>query len=154
MSNLFGDLTLEESIQLLSTNYIGRLGFISAAAPFITPITYFYDAEAHCILSYSSEGHKISALRKSNSVALQVDEIRTIQNWKSVLLHGNFEELQGANAKFNLHRFAQGVQETIAHKEGVGPKFISDFSGRLTKSLPIVFRININEVSGKYRDGK
>lgn len=155
MKTIFGTLGSDECLKLLSQNYIGRLAFISGATPYITPITYYYDAQEKCVLSYSSEGHKVKAMRKSGSVALQIDEIHNIQDWRSVLVHGNYEELKGSTAKFYLHKFALGVQETIAEKEGSGPKFISDFSSRLTqKSIPIVYRIIINDISGKFRDGK
>ena len=155
MKTIFGELEAEECLKLLGNNYIGYLAFISGATPYITPITYYYYPEEHCLLSYSSEGHKIDAMRKANAVALQVDEIHNIQDWRSVLVHGKFEELQGITAKFYLHKFAQGVQETIGRKEGSGPKFISDFSTRLTQSkLPIVYRIVISDIAGKFRDGK
>lgn len=155
MQTIFGTLDVEECNKLLSNNYIGRLAFISGANPFITPITYFYDVNENCILSYSSEGHKIDAMRKSKIVALQVDDIHTIQDWRSVMVHGEFEELKGSTAKHYLHKFAEGVQETIAKKEGTGAKFISDFSSRLTqKGIPIVYRIKLIEMSGKCRDGK
>ncbi|MCW5517177.1 pyridoxamine 5'-phosphate oxidase family protein [Muriicola sp. Z0-33] len=155
MHSIFGTLETEACIKLLKDNYIGRLAFNSGATPYITPITYYYDAKENCILSYSTEGHKIAAMRKLNLVALQVDQIDTIQNWRSVLIHGNFEELKGSTAKYYLHKFAEGVQETIAKTEGSGAKFISDFSSRLTqKGIPIVYRIIINDISGKFRDGK
>lgn len=155
MQAIFGTLELDECIKLLSDNYIGRIAFISGKNPFITPITYYYDAKENFILSYSTEGHKIDAMRKSKIVALQVDEINTIQNWRSVMAHGVFEELEGSTAKYYLHKFAEGVQETIAKKEGTGVKFISDFSSRLTqKGIPIVYRIVLTDISGKCRDGK
>lgn len=155
MDTIFKDLQSEKCISLLSSNYIGRLAFISGKNPYITPITFHYDADSKSILSYSTEGHKIDAMKMNTAVALQVDEISSIQDWKSVLVHGTFEELQGSTAKQYLHKFAQGVQATIAEKEGSGPKFISDFSSRLTqKGMPIMYRIIINDISGKFRSGK
>ncbi|PWL37357.1 flavin mononucleotide-binding protein [Flagellimonas aquimarina] len=153
MKEAIKNLKISDCLQLLNENYIGRLGFISHSSPHITPITYFHDAEEKSILSYSTEGHKINAMRKFPSVSLQVDEINTIQNWKSVLIHGRFEELQGSTAKKYLRKFSNGVQETIAKKIGESPKFISDFSSRLSeRKLPVVYRVNINDISGKYRE--
>ncbi|WP_298930878.1 pyridoxamine 5'-phosphate oxidase family protein [uncultured Allomuricauda sp.] len=153
MKEVIRDLKMDECLELLGENYIGRLGFIARSSPYITPITYFYDAEEKSILSYSTEGLKIDAMRKFPSVSLQVDEISTIQNWKSVLIHGEFEELQGSTAKKYLRKFSLGVQETIAKKVHESPKFISDFSSRLSeRKLPIVYRIHINDISGRYRE--
>lgn len=153
MNEIIKNLKLADCLELLGQNYIGRLAFISGKSPSITPITYFHDAEEKCILSYSAEGYKIDAMRKYAEVSLQVDQIDNLQNWKSVLVHGNYEELKGSTAKKYLHRFAEGVQETIAKKEGASPKFISDFSSRLTqRKIPVVYRILISDISGKYRE--
>lgn len=155
MKETIRDLKMDECLELLGKNYIGRLGFISQSNPYITPITYFHDAEEKSILSYSTEGYKIDAMRKFSSVSFQIDEINTIQNWKSVLIHGKFEELHGSTAKKYLRKFSLGVQETIAKKVDESPKFISDFSSRLSeRKLPIVYRIQINDISGKYRESQ
>lgn len=147
------DLKISECIELLGRNYIGRLSYISHGDPYIVPITYFHDAEEKGILSYASEGHKIEAMRRYENVAFQVDEIKSIQDWRSVQVHGSFEELHGSMAKNYLHRFAEGVKNTITKQKGVTPKFIKDFSSRLQeRGISIVYRISINDISGKYRN--
>lgn len=98
-------------------------------------------------------GHKIEAMRISGSVALQVDDIESIQHWRSVLVHGIFEEFDGSTAKKYLHRFAEGVQVTVTRKKDTNPKFIQDFSSRLQeRGIPIMYRITINDITGKFRD--
>lgn len=142
-----------ECLELLGENYIGRLAYISWGTPHINPITYYHDAEEKCILSYSAPGFKIDAMEKQGSVAFQVDDIRSIQQWRSVLIQGRFEQLEGSTAKMHLHRFSEGVQRTIAQKEGEAPKFIKDFSSRLQeREIPIVYRIHITDIVGKFRE--
>ena len=140
-------------LKLLDSKYIGRLAYISGKSPYIVPVTYFRDPEEQCILGYSAKGHKIDALKENGAVALQVDDIQSIQQWRSVLVHGQFEELNGSTAKKYVHKFAEGVQNTIVKANGAKPKFIQDFTSRLQKgSIPIVYRIHIAEITGKYRD--
>lgn len=147
------DLEQEECLELLGHNYLGHLGYISGKDPFVIPITYFHDTEEGCILSYSSNGQKIDAMRKYENVCLQVEQITSIQDWKSVQIHGIFEELEGSTAKKYIHKFAQGVQDTIERMKGKKPKFIGDFSSRLQKrKLPIVYRIKITGITGKIRE--
>ncbi len=147
------NMETSECLKLLGDNYIGRLAYISGRTPHINPITYFHDAEEKCILSYSAPGYKIEAMEKHGWVALQVDDIRSIQQWRSVLVQGRFEQLEGSTAKKHLHRFAEGVQRTIAPKEGEAPKFIKDFSSRLQeREIPIVYRIHITDIVGKFRE--
>ena len=147
------NLEKSDCLALLGENYIGRLAFVVGENPFINPITYFYDAVENSILSYSAPGYKIEAMRKHQSVAFQVDDIKSIQQWRSVLVHGEFEQLEGSTAKNYLHRFSEGVQHTITERENGTPKFIQDFSSRLQKrGIPIVYRIRITDVVGKYRE--
>jgi len=146
------DLELKECLELLGKNYLGHLGYISGKSPFVTPVTYFHDAEERSIISYATTGHKITAMRKYDLVALQVQQVQSIQDWSSVQIHGNYEELQGSAAKKYLHKFAQGVQRTIERIKGEKPKFIGDFSSRLQeREMPIVYRIHIRSISGKIK---
>ena len=116
------------------------------------PITFYYDPDTHSITSYSSEGHKIQEMRKNTAVCLGVDEIASIANWKSVLVQGTFEELSRIDAKHMLHEFSDGVKKVIATLYGEHPKYISEFSAKIdAEEAPIVFRININELTGKLR---
>ena len=147
------DLTKKECLQLLTENYIGLLAYIDQGNPEIIPITYFYDPERHSIITYSGEGGKIEAMRKNSSVSFQVDEITALDNWKSVLLYGEFEELSGIDAKHLLHEFSEGVKKVILKKEDASPQFISEFSSKVnTDSIAVVYRINISEIKGKRRD--
>lgn len=146
---------LEESEcnKLLNSKYIGRLAYISGKTPYVVPVTYFHDAEENCIISYSAKGHKIDAMKQHEDVAFQIDDIKSIQKWRSVLVHGCFEELEGSTAKKYVHKFAEGVQTAIARTNSAKPKFIQDFTSRLQKgTIPIVYRIRISEITGKYRN--
>ncbi len=147
------NLHMDGCLEVLANNYVGRLGYIYGQGPFIIPITYYHDPEEKCIISYAAEGHKLFAMRQYNKIALQVDEITTIQNWRSVLVQGRYEELEGSDAKFYLHKFAMGVQDVLATKDKETPKFIKDFSSKLdTRGLPIVYRMHIDDISGKIRE--
>jgi nitroimidazol reductase NimA-like FMN-containing flavoprotein (pyridoxamine 5'-phosphate oxidase superfamily) len=145
------NLDQQECAALLADNYIGYLGYISNNSPFIVPITYFYDGKKTIII-YSSEGNKINAMRKNNNVSLQVSKIKNIDNWDSVLAHGNFEELSGIDAKQSLHEFADGIKNLILRKEELNLHFIGEFSSKINKEeIPIVGKITINEFTGKTR---
>ncbi len=68
--------------------------------------------QRHRIISYSSEGHKIHGpCVKTRQVSLCVDEIDSVNNWRSVMVHGEFEEVAGPDAKKLLHQFADGVKK-------------------------------------------
>ncbi len=147
------NLQRKTSLDILCKNYIGRLAYISNGKPYLIPITYYYDDDNNCIISYTSEGHKIESMRINQTVSLQVDEITSVNRWRSVLVHGLFEELEQIDAKFQLHVFAQGVKKVIAERDEENPQFIGEFSSKLTgEGSPVVYRIKIQEITAKQRE--
>jgi len=137
---------------LLSENYIGHLAYIYNNSPYVIPITYYYDDSTNALIGYSGNGHKINALRINNEVSVEVSEINSVNNWKSVVTHGTYREFLGSASKFNLHKFSEGVKEIIKTKEGKDLKFLSEFSSKIYKEgSPIVFKIDIEEITGRER---
>jgi len=146
------DLTEHESTHILETNYIGYLSFLWKNKPYVVPITYYYSAEDHCIISYSGEGHKINAMRINNAVSMGVTQIKSLNSWQSLLVHGKFEELEGTHAKQELHKFAVGIKKILLVKENKDHQLISDFSSKITSNdVPVVYRIKVLDITGKSR---
>ncbi|WP_158976664.1 pyridoxamine 5'-phosphate oxidase family protein [Cellulophaga sp. L1A9] len=152
-SNKMTDLSKSQSISILIQNYFGNLGVISQNIPYVIPITYYFDKEEGSIISYTADGLKLKAMRKNKHVSLAVQEITSVNNWQSVLVHGTFEELTGIDAKQKLHEFSEGVKKLIFEKENKEAEFISEFSNKsYSKGIPTVFRINITEITGKRKE--
>ncbi|WP_323789578.1 pyridoxamine 5'-phosphate oxidase family protein [Psychroserpens sp.] len=137
---------------LLSQNYIGHLSYIFNNKPYVIPITYFYDSTTDSIIGYSGKGHKIKAMRMNRVVSMEVSEVDSVNNWKSVLVQGIYHEFEGSTAVMNLHKFIHGVKETIRNIEGKDLNYISDFSSKIYKEgPPVVFNIEIEELFGRLR---
>ncbi|MDW5290880.1 pyridoxamine 5'-phosphate oxidase family protein [Formosa sp. PL04] len=137
---------------ILENNYIGHLGYIYHDRPYIVPITYFFNKENNSIICYSGEGHKMNAMRENHMVSLQVEEIQSIDNWKSVLAHGIFKQHFGSDAKSYLHKFSLGIKDVIMEKEFKKVDFVNEFSSKIkTDDVPTVFIIKIEEITGKMR---
>ncbi len=147
------DLSEKRIVKFLGSNCVGCLGFIAHKSPHVLPVTYYYDPEHHQIVSYSMEGHKIGAMREYPQVSLLVFEQDSMTSWRSVLVHGVFEELRQIDAKFHLKEFSEGVQKILKQRGEADKKFIEEFSSKAdTGGIPIVYRIRIVDWSGKYRD--
>ena len=142
----------EECHLLLQNNYIGHLAYIYQNHPYMVPMTYFFDQKLNSIICYSAEGHKINAMRKNDRVSFEVTEIESVHNWKSVLVHGNYEEVSGNEIKLKLHDFSMGVKNIIMQRENRELNFISEFSSKIYKNdLPIAFMVKIEDITGKGR---
>ncbi|WP_111707320.1 pyridoxamine 5'-phosphate oxidase family protein [Lutibacter citreus] len=149
------NLKKSECLKILNNNYIGHLGYIYKNLPFVIPITYNYDKKNIIIIAYTGEGHKTQALRLNSSVALEIAEIQSIDEWKSILVQGTFEEFKGPDAKYYLHKFSNNVKKLITEKEKKELHFIPQFSDKTHfEAIPIVYHINIQKITGKERKSK
>lgn len=145
-------LNSEQIREVLRNQYIGSLAFIWHQHPFVLPITYYFDEGANCLISYSTEGHKVLAMRENPAVSLGVYEMASPMQWKSVLVHGRFEELRQTDAKVYLHRFVEGIRKLISPKDARTRTFLDGFSSAdQATGMPVVFRIKIADYTGKYR---
>ncbi|MDO7171111.1 pyridoxamine 5'-phosphate oxidase family protein [Mariniflexile sp. AS56] len=138
---------------ILENNYVGQLGYVYQNRPFVVPITYYFDKERNAVICYSGDGHKMKAMRKNKDVCLQISDINTVNDWKSVLVHGKFEQQFGSNAKACLHQFSLGVKDLIMEKEKAVLDFIHEFSSKVSdEGHAVVFLIEIEEMTGKKRN--
>ncbi|TXE07718.1 flavin mononucleotide-binding protein [Gelidibacter salicanalis] len=147
-------ITLEakESKFVLENNYLGHLSYIYQNRPYVVPITYYYDTAKNVIICYSGEGHKMQAMRQNNRVAMNVIDVAALTKWKSVTIHGIFEQLFASEAKSYLHDFSLGIKALVEEKELKELSFISEFSSKMVnENLPMIFIIKIDEITGKLR---
>ena len=84
-------LSEENARQLLRSHHFARLACVVNGDPYVVPINYKFENDF--IYCHSLPGMKIDGLRKHPRACLQVDEIRSELNWKSVLAFGNYEEV-------------------------------------------------------------
>ena len=149
---MYNNLEEKESLLVLKNDYLGHLSYIYRKRPFVVPITYFYDANRNVVICYSAEGHKMNAMRKNKQVALSVVDVDGLTKWKSVMVHGEFEQLFGTDSKAYLHDFSLGIKELVEKKELKELSFISEFSSKLVnENVPMIFIIKIEEITGKMR---
>jgi nitroimidazol reductase NimA-like FMN-containing flavoprotein (pyridoxamine 5'-phosphate oxidase superfamily) len=144
----------DECYKIIDENYVGHLGYLSGITPFVIPITYYLNTDDKSIICYSEKGHKIDAMRNNKIVTLEIENIKSVNNWKTVLIQGQYEELDGSTAKYHLHKFSKGIKARVLKEEKISIESINQFSSKINKgkSIPVVFRINIEDISGKQRE--
>jgi len=132
-----------EAKALLSSAKIGRLGCVDNGEPYVVPINYVF--EDGSIYSHSLPGRKIDALRAHPRACLQVDEIEDDFNWRSVLAHGDFEEIRvPADRRVVLNKL-------LARFPSLTP--VESVMARDASSPDsIVFRIRVDLITGVSED--
>jgi hypothetical protein len=146
-----GELSMNQINNLLSSQVIGRLACCDGKFPYIIPMTYTYDGEY--IFGQTNEGRKLDIMRKNPNVAFQVDSCLDIFNWQSVIVYGQFEEInddEGSYAKNILVKKVMPLmtESCVHHHEHslVDEKdTLTDNRFKLT-----FFKISINEKTGRF----
>jgi nitroimidazol reductase NimA-like FMN-containing flavoprotein (pyridoxamine 5'-phosphate oxidase superfamily) len=94
---MLGTLSEEQIEDLLKSLPVGRIGCYAGGITYIVPVNYVYDGIY--IYAHSAEGMKIDMMRKNPDVCFETDAIIDLQNWKSVIAWGKFEEITNIQEK-------------------------------------------------------
>lgn len=129
--------------ELLSRQFVLRLGCHAGGEIYVVPVAYAWDGAA--IFAFSYDGRKLSAMRSDPDVCVEVDSVEHFGSWRSVIGWGRFEELEGderARAKEVLaSRFAPHLKDPESRK-------------RLARAMaddppPVLFRVLLTKVTGR-----
>src|SRR4051794_27195849 len=90
---MLGSLQHREIEEVLTSQLVGRIGCHSNGETYVVPISYAYDG--NYIYCHTEEGKKITIMRQNPRICFQVEEMKNMANWKTVIVQGEFEELKG-----------------------------------------------------------
>ena len=162
-----GQMNKSQIEDFLKSQVAGRLGCTDGDKVYVVPITFAYDNG--CIYGHTKDGLKVRMMRKNPTVCFETDWIQDLSNWKSVIAHGIYEELDKSEANKGLDILMDNVMSTLERKttssrsqtnENFGKlkriafehSFLSPFTHSANKEISgiVVYRIRISEMSGKF----
>ncbi|MEO7042035.1 MAG: pyridoxamine 5'-phosphate oxidase family protein, partial [Gemmatimonadaceae bacterium] len=82
------ELSRLEIEEILARNHVGRIAFTLHDRVDIEPIHYVFDAG--WIYGRTSQGTKLSTIEHHRWVAFEVDEVKELFHWRSVVIKGAF----------------------------------------------------------------
>src|SRR5579859_1472215 len=94
---MVGELNRDEMDQLLYSEIVGRIGCQLNGQTYVIPVEYVYDGRS--VYGRAGMGRKIEIMRKDSRVCFEVDRVETLEDWRSVIAWGHYEELRGAEAE-------------------------------------------------------
>jgi len=149
---MIGKLPPEEIENLLHQQFIGHLGCQDKDTVYVVPISYAYDeGNIYC---HSFEGQKVAMMRNNPKVCFQVDEMKDMGNWKSVITWGNFEEIddemERRKALHILSARRLPISSSITTHLGETWPFTDEGINVLEGVGGLFFRISLKEKSGEY----
>lgn len=137
----FRELPRAEIEEMLLRNKVGRLAFSFHDRVDVQPIHYIY--ERGWLYGRTSEGNKIASLTQNQWVALEIDEVNDVFDWRSIVIHGSF---------WILHpRGSPRAEEVWVKAAELVSKIVP---GALTEYDPVgfrqtLFRIAVSDVRGR-----
>lgn len=147
---MLGTLDEKQIDDLLTRQVTGRIGCHSGGTTYIVPVNYVYRSPN--IYAHSAYGKKIAMMRKNPKVCFQVDDIRTIFNWQSVIAWGQFKEITDIAEKDRvmqgiIHRIMPLADQPSAHpSHGITE---SDYDIG-TKVELIIYKIVLAKKTGRF----
>jgi uncharacterized protein len=135
------ELTRVEMEAILARNNVGRIAYAFQDRVDIEPISYVY---AHgWVYCRTSHGAKLEMMGHHRWVAFEVDEVRGVFDWQSVVVRGATYVLNADSPDDERNAFAPGLallkQLVPGTLEGDDP----------VPSRQVVFRIHLDEVTGR-----
>jgi len=142
------NMTTTEIENVLQSQSICRLACNDKTFPHLIPISYFYDGKY--IYCQSQPGKKIELMQKDPNVTILVDIIGSMNNYKSVIVNGEYQELNGLEAdaarKLLFEQIFSLMTTTRIHHFEHQESGKTDDSDRIKI---IMFRIKILSSSGR-----
>jgi hypothetical protein len=130
------ELSPAEVDALLRESVVGRIGCHVDGLTYVVPVIYAYDGEAVWVVTV--EGQKTRMMRSNPLVCFEVDEYAGPGSWRSVIVQGTYEELDG-----------DGLAQATAL---LAERFAGRGSGRRPSAggrEPVAFRIRVAEATGR-----
>ena len=144
---MVGFLNEDECRKLLAHNIFAHIGCNDGFNTYVFPSNYVFDGSY--IYCHSLIGSKIQVMRENKRVCLQTESIKNHSHWKSVMVHGYFEELLEERDRyyaiklFDKHMLGIKVSEVLL---GQGISSLKD-------STPVFYRISLDELTGRFEGG-
>jgi len=88
---MIGKLNDAEIEDVISSQVVGRIGCHHDGFTYVVPISYAYDGEN--IYGITREGMKLDIMRKNPKVCFEVEDMKSMSNWRTVISWGIFEEI-------------------------------------------------------------
>jgi hypothetical protein len=150
---MLGTLDDSDIEDLLKTERFGRIGCSSQDRAYVVPISYAYDGEA--VYGHSIDGLKLKMMRENPEVCFQIDSVEAVNNWRSVIAWGRYEELTGPDAmrglKLLMARFSSLLGlDPNAPPPPHGPRAVGHGHAAGMPADAFVYRIVLREKTGRF----
>jgi uncharacterized protein len=137
----FRDLPREECIALLERQRVGRLAYTFKDRVDVEPIAYVWDVDT--LFLRTGPGIKLDTIKRNPWVALEVDDVRGLFDWESVVVKGTVYFLRAAGTEFDQATYQRGIRAL----RRIEPRFGTSDDPLGDRTM--LFRIHVDTISGR-----
>lgn len=142
---LIRELSADQCAEILKRSELGHLACARHNQPYIVPIHFSYDAEERCLYAFSGAGQKIQWMRDNPKVCVEIEDIADKNNWTTVLVFGEYQELEDTPDEAGARRRAQELFQ--ARPEWWYPA--ASRTDRREHHAMVIYRIRVDRMSGR-----
>ena len=137
------DIMSSKEIQsLLQQVGYGHLGCALEGRPYVVPIQYYL--EDSTIYIFTTEGQKTKYMDANPQVCLQVEDVKDLQSWRSVIVTGQAERL---TQQSDIDRIKQLVKER--NPKTLSPAISRTWIDALGRdNVVAIYRLQLSEKTG------
>lgn len=106
------EMRTNEIEELLKTVGYGHLATARNNQPYVVPVHYAYDKPL--IYVYTTEGKKSEIIKVNPQVCLQVEDVKSNQDWKSVIALGDAEQVSDPAERERALKLVAEVNPTLS----------------------------------------
>lgn len=137
------DLNQEECREFLQSSNFGRIACSKNDQPYIVPFNFAFDGKHH-LYAFSTLGQKILWMRDNPLVCVEVEKITHEDNWTTVIVFGQYEEV---TEKADLKEFSR---ELLANRpKWWKPAYLAGSHRQEFEEKPVYFRVSIEKITGR-----
>lgn len=140
------EMNEDECRQALTHLGVGRLACARDNQPYVVPIAFAYDGQH--LYGFSTPGRKIEWMRANPLVCVEVDELTSREEWRSVVVFGRYEELPDTPDAAATHAHAQQVLRARATWWEYTAIPGAEWRRKAGPFTPVYYRIHIDSLSG------
>src|SRR5579862_4657949 len=147
---MVGTLAPDEIEAFLAERQFAHLACHTDGETYVVPISYAMDGAD--LIGQTTEGKKVEMMRKNPAVCLAVDDVVDLINWRSVVVWGEFQELEGVEAAramgLLIDKYGPAFNDLYSSsrrgREVVPPRLDAK------PVHPVVYRIKLSRRTGRF----
>lgn len=120
----------------------GHLGLARGNHPYVVPIHYAYD-DPH-IYIYTTEGKKTEIIKDNPEICLQVEDVKSDQDWQSVIAIGEAVRLKNTEVREHALKFILASNPTLT--PAISIRWMDSW---VRENIEVVYRLTPRMLTGR-----